>query len=300
MRRAWILAVVLAIAFAASDFTCESDSDCDPPYETCSASKGECVHKSVFPLEALEFVGSFVLGIILALCNAAGVGGGGIVIPICIIFFRFSTTHSIALSNFNIFSASITRFILNFKSKHPLKLKKAVIVDYEACMLMLPAVLLGGLIGVQLNSILPDVVVLVLLTILLIFMTYKSVMQGIKKFRAENKERKAKQAIQETEEEGNGEEKQEDTPSPPNLEDQVEAVNKEEATAESALPPIKGAEKTDAMDVEGGQSPNIAIPADQLKRLEESKEEAKETIDQESDKSDQNLNDPERQKDVSP
>jgi uncharacterized membrane protein YfcA len=69
----------------------------------------------VFPLEAWEFFGSFMLGVILALCNAAGIGGGGIIIPICLIMFRFDTTHSVALSNFNIFIASLTRFVLNFR-----------------------------------------------------------------------------------------------------------------------------------------------------------------------------------------
>ena len=48
----------------------------------------------------LEFFGSFVLGILIALSNAGGIGGGGIIVPIVLIFFNFSTKESIALSNF--------------------------------------------------------------------------------------------------------------------------------------------------------------------------------------------------------
>jgi len=48
----------------------------------------------------LEFFGFIVLGIMIAFSNAAGIGGGGIIVPICIIFFQFSTKESVALSNF--------------------------------------------------------------------------------------------------------------------------------------------------------------------------------------------------------
>lgn len=43
-----------------------------------SCKDGECVHKSVFPSNAIEWVGVIVYGIIMALCNVAGIGGGGI------------------------------------------------------------------------------------------------------------------------------------------------------------------------------------------------------------------------------
>ena len=134
----------------------------------------------------MEFAGSFVLGILIALAAAAGIGGGGIVVPICIIFFGFSTTGSIALSNFNIFVASITRFVYNFRERHPIK--KRVSINYEVVMIMLPVIMLGSLIGVQINSMLPDAVILILLVILLIFIGFKSTKQGISKFRQETKE----------------------------------------------------------------------------------------------------------------
>ena len=144
----WILLVgLLAVSLSVNpEDVCTKNEECDPPYEMCNQELGHCVHKSIFPIEALEFTGIIVLGVIMALCNAAGIGGGGIVIPICIILFRFDTTHSIALSNANIFMASITRFLLNFRSKHPYR--DAVVVNYEIVLIMLPGTLLGALIGV--------------------------------------------------------------------------------------------------------------------------------------------------------
>lgn len=48
----------------------------------------------------MEFFGSVVLGIMIALSNAGGIGGGGIIVPIGIIFFYFKTKEAVALSNF--------------------------------------------------------------------------------------------------------------------------------------------------------------------------------------------------------
>jgi len=62
---------------------CETLSDCpvdnDHYYECVD---GECLHKSVFPGYGLEWFGVFVYGSIMALCNVAGIGGGGITQPI--------------------------------------------------------------------------------------------------------------------------------------------------------------------------------------------------------------------------
>ncbi len=44
--------------------------------------EGECTHKSIFPITEKEFAGTLLLPIILALSNAAGIGGGGIIINV--------------------------------------------------------------------------------------------------------------------------------------------------------------------------------------------------------------------------
>ena len=58
-------------------------------------------------------------------------------------------------------------------------------INYEIVLIMLPGTILGSLIGVQLNSILPDIATMIMLTILLFFMGYKSLFSGIKKYREE-------------------------------------------------------------------------------------------------------------------
>ena len=54
---------------------------------------------------------------------------------------------------------------MNFRMKHPNKDKVAI--DYDAAMVMLPMVLCGSSFGVLLNSVLPDAIITILLTLLL-------------------------------------------------------------------------------------------------------------------------------------
>ena len=74
--------VLLLCVVVGKDFTCATDDDCNPPYELCNLDSEQCKHKDIFPMEALEFCGCIVLAVILALCNAAGIGGGGMIVPI--------------------------------------------------------------------------------------------------------------------------------------------------------------------------------------------------------------------------
>jgi uncharacterized membrane protein YfcA len=90
-----------------------------------------------------EFWGLIVVFIALWLANMGGVGGGGIVMPISIIFFRFDPKNAIALSNFSIFLSSIIRFLLNAHKPHPLKKGKGLIVDHNLSVLMLPMIISG-------------------------------------------------------------------------------------------------------------------------------------------------------------
>jgi uncharacterized membrane protein YfcA len=103
-----------------------------------------------------EFNGIIILPIIMALSTIAGIGGGGVVIPFCMTFFSFPMKNSIALSGFSILICSLTRFIFNFKVKHPEK--DVVVIDYGLACVMLPTVLTGSLIGVMINVTFPQII----------------------------------------------------------------------------------------------------------------------------------------------
>lgn len=91
------------------------------------------------------------------------------------------------------------RFLINFRDKHPYK--KATTIDYGIVMVMFPMVLLGSALGVQINVILPDAILLISLTLVLIFLSVESTIESIKIRRKENKilaeknKKQAKEAI---------------------------------------------------------------------------------------------------------
>jgi len=142
------------------------------PYQYCDSQGSSCVHKHIFPIDIIEFAGLIVLVIAVAAGNAAGVGGGGIIVPICITLFVFTPQQAITLSNVTIFLSSIARYIFVIQSKHPLDPVKPVI-DYSSGMICLPTVLLGTFFGVFLKKVFPSMVLVVLLTIVLILLTIK-------------------------------------------------------------------------------------------------------------------------------
>lgn len=82
----------------------------------------------------------------MALSNIAGIGGGGVAVPLLMGFFHLDTKPAIAISSFNIAITTMTRFIINFDKKHPEKPNVAV-VDYNIATIMMPTCLAGAQIG---------------------------------------------------------------------------------------------------------------------------------------------------------
>lgn len=119
------------------------DSDCgDMPYRLCGA-EGICIHKQILPVTFLESVGLLIFALFMALSNIAGIGGGGVAVPLLIAFFHLETKPAIAISSFCIAITTLTRFILNWHRKHPEKPNVAVI-DYNIATIMMPTCLAGA------------------------------------------------------------------------------------------------------------------------------------------------------------
>lgn len=131
--------------------TCNSDPALGPvtecseyPWYTCGAEcPGICSHKTVFPMLGLEYGGLAVFGLIMALSNVAGIGGGGVAIPLVMAFFTFTTKPAIAISSFSIFVCTIARWLFNFNERHPEK-KDCIVIDYGLTTIMMPTTLAGS------------------------------------------------------------------------------------------------------------------------------------------------------------
>ncbi len=149
---------------------CLSNKDC---LEENYCHLGKCHHKSIFPLDLNDLIGFFSILLGSAISNAGGIGGGGLYIPSLIIWLKFYTHEAIPISKLMVFVGAVTAFIINLKLKHPSRLTTAI--DYNISLLIVPFLLYGTVIGVLLNQILPSLLIISVLTLVLLFNTYKTI-----------------------------------------------------------------------------------------------------------------------------
>ena len=128
-----------------------------------------CRHKSIFPIQPIEIGGTIILTILMALAVMSGIGGGGIIVPLLMVFYKLETKKAIAVSGFTILTGSIARFAMTYKQRHPKK--DATCIEYSVTNVMLPVVLIGSVAGVFFNIIFPSIIIQICLTCLLLFLS---------------------------------------------------------------------------------------------------------------------------------
>ena len=165
--------------------TCESNDDCyEPPYNTCDLSTGYCKHKDIFPQKPIEIAGLIVFSFIMALCTVAGIGGGGVATSLLMAFFYFETKEAIAISTLSILICSTMRYIYSLANKHPDK-PEMNLVDYSIAAAMMPLTLAGSQIGGYILDMFPNVIIQILLTLLLAFLTWRTTQKAMQLHRKE-------------------------------------------------------------------------------------------------------------------
>ena len=169
---------------------CQVDSDCmEGGFEICLIEDGQdagvCQHKKLFPLLEWELQGMFAVFVFLWFANVGGVSGGGIVVPICIMFFKFDPKDAIALSNFSICLASILRYLLMSQKPHPLKNGKGLLVDQNLAVIMLPMIISGVSFGVILNIVMSEIIISSLYTSTLLFLNIGLFRKGLNLYKME-------------------------------------------------------------------------------------------------------------------
>jgi len=151
------------------------------------------VHKSPFPPKPMEICGLLIFAFIMALSNIAGVGGGGVAIPLIMVFFHFKTKEAIAISSFTILTTTFARFVINFKEKHPEK-PNVCVIDYGLSTIMMPATLAGAQVGAYILLTFPSLFIQCFLTLVLAALAVQSTHKAIKITRKENEMIAAKKA----------------------------------------------------------------------------------------------------------
>eukprot|EP00941_MAST-03F_sp_MAST-3F-sp1_P000373 g373.t1 len=131
------------------------------------------------------FTGTCILLIGSALAAGGGLGGGGIFVPVLILINGFHPKEAVPLSQAMIFGGSLVNLWINYHSNHPI-LKQRPLIDYDCVLMLEPLMLAGTMVGVFLNKISPNWLIVFLLVITIGYGSLRTVRKGIRLW---NKER---------------------------------------------------------------------------------------------------------------
>lgn len=65
-------------------------------------------------MQRIEVAGTVVLMILMALAVMSGIGGGGIIVPLLMVFYKLATKEAVAVSGFTILVGSVSRFAFTY------------------------------------------------------------------------------------------------------------------------------------------------------------------------------------------
>jgi uncharacterized membrane protein YfcA len=197
--------------------------------------------EEIWSLEAgpVRLIIAWTLVLVLgSLAAGAGVGGGGLFVPIYWLILGAGPKGAVPLSKATILGGAIGNFLSLSRQRHP-KTNRPII-DYEASTFMQSGELLGVVFGVLLNKLLPSVVIIVFLIIILGQNAFKTISKA-RQLRAKETAAFAKAA---------------EAPSPP-------VASKQEGITEgSPAPAVIAGTKLDEVKVENLDSNGEKPPRD--------------------------------------
>lgn len=135
-------------------------------------------------LIAKEVIGCILILISSGLANAGGIGGGPIMVIILMTLFEFKAHEAVPISQLIIFGGSLIAIFIKVFLRHPIKIRP--LIDFDISLLLCSPILIGTSLGVIINLIIPQWLILMLLTALLFYISIDTTRTGIKIYRKEN------------------------------------------------------------------------------------------------------------------
>lgn len=132
----------------------------------------------------------FIVMFIIAVCaGAAGIGGGGLNVPILMMISSFGIKEAVPLSHAAVMGNAFAQLIMNAPQRHP-NAPQRPLIHYELAILALPAQLGGNSLGVVVGRIFPPTLLIILSLLMLALAATKTLMKAIevlKAFRAKKR-----------------------------------------------------------------------------------------------------------------
>jgi uncharacterized membrane protein YfcA len=173
---------------------CEADADCRVPKQLnfrCVKLKSDgsavCRHPPLFdPFDWRDISASIGIILVCFLSAASGIGGGGVLVPLYVLLRQMAPHDAVPLSKATTLGTAMANLAINLNLRHPTADRP--LIDFPTCALLVPCQLMGTVIGVLLNGIIPEWLITVLLFVMLLLMTVQTSMKGLSLYRAAQKE----------------------------------------------------------------------------------------------------------------
>jgi uncharacterized membrane protein YfcA len=143
-------------------------------------------HKGFWPLLGSEVLGLLIMFLVSAVANAAGIGGGMIMIPILVMLFYFETHAAVPLAQVMIFGGAVIAILIKFNARHPTRDRPLIL--YKLIMLVQAPMLLGATLGALVSTTMPSWLIELLVTITVVITCYTTTKKAFALHKQETKE----------------------------------------------------------------------------------------------------------------
>jgi len=118
----------------------------------------------------------FGAAICAALAMSAGIGGGGLFVPLLILVLHKDVSIATSMSQCLIAGAAIAGLIYNLQQRHPSRDRP--LIDVSLVLFLAPLQMAGALCGSVLNRMLPPVSLIILMVLVLSVSDVKTIRKG--------------------------------------------------------------------------------------------------------------------------
>jgi hypothetical protein len=138
----------------------------------------ESAKDNLFDEPGMLILTSFLALLLGGASVAAGVGGGGLFVPLYAFVLGTGAKGAVPLSTSTIVGGALGKYLISCKERHPIADKP--LINYDLAAFMQPMILLGTIFGVLLNILLPDILIVIFLVLILGFSAFKTVKKGLR------------------------------------------------------------------------------------------------------------------------
>ncbi|KAG1681182.1 hypothetical protein FOA52_015625 [Chlamydomonas sp. UWO 241] len=187
------IAIVTCAACVHAAGSPQGDGQLAPKFNTSDTPDGAHAHhpdhhhghKSLYPMVPVDWVTLGLTLLVAFIASGAGIGGGGILLPIFVLIAGFKVHQAVALSNVTVLGSSFGNAILNIGKRHPSH--DGPLIDWDLILIMEPMTIVGAVVGAYLQALLPGWVTASLLTLVLTLISRALLIKGISLYRRESR-----------------------------------------------------------------------------------------------------------------